>query len=176
MRLTDVSRASAHELLGDFMNYMMRHSLEAWKADDPRFLSVINFQLDKPFYGENFISDAIDHISKQLTRLDCYLEKGDAADASNCMIVLCLKINVMLTRMLTAQLQGFKAQGGFTENMTVERLEARKTHASSEGAPTCPQCGKPMFRRMQKKGEKQGREFWGCSDYPTCRGIRNIEE
>ncbi|MDE6277905.1 MAG: hypothetical protein K2M06_07340 [Muribaculaceae bacterium] len=28
---------------------------------------------------------------------------------------------------------------------------------------------------MQKKGQSQGREFWGCSDYPNCNGLRNIE-
>ena len=38
----------------------------------------------------------------------------------------------------------------------------------------CPKCGKPMLRRMQKKGQQQGREFWGCSDYPRCDGIRPI--
>ncbi len=32
-----------------------------------------------------------------------------------------------------------------------------------------------MLKRMQKKGQSQGREFWGCSDYPNCNGLRNIE-
>ena len=36
MRLTDVARASSHELMGDFMNYMMRHFLTAWTTDDIR--------------------------------------------------------------------------------------------------------------------------------------------
>ncbi len=38
----------------------------------------------------------------------------------------------------------------------------------------CPKCGKPMLKRTQRKGEQQGREFWGCSDYPRCNGIRRI--
>lgn len=174
MRLTDVARASAHELMGDFMNYMMRHSLSAWASSDHRFQSVINIQLEKPVYGENFINDAITHINKQKSRFDCFLEKGNAEDASNCLVVLCLKINAMLTSMLAAQLNDFKQQGGFTENMTSERLEARKSQASISGNPTCPKCGKPMLKRMQKKGQMQGREFWGCSDYPQCNGTRHI--
>ena len=36
MRLTDVERARSHELMGDFMNYMMRHFLTAWTTDDIR--------------------------------------------------------------------------------------------------------------------------------------------
>lgn len=53
-------------------------------------------------------------------------------------------------------------------------MAARKNQAAISGAPTCPLCGKPMLKRMQKKGRMQGREFWGCSDYPNCNGIRPL--
>lgn len=173
MRLTDVARASAHELMGDFINYMMRHSITAWHTNDRRFLSVINLQLDKPAYGENFIADAIDHISRQLARFDCFLVRGGAAESANCLVVLCLKINAMLTSMLSAQLRDFKQQGGFAENLTQTRLAERQAQASAEGAPTCPQCGKPMLRRTIQRGSRQGQQFWGCSNYPNCNGTRN---
>lgn len=173
MRLTDVARASCHELLGDFMNFMMRNSLAAWSADDSRFLSVINLRLDKPEYGNNFISDAMSHISKQLSRFDCFIKEGNASDASNCLVALCLKINAMLTGMLASQLNDFKRQGGFTENLTQERLEARMELAVEEGAPQCPQCGKPMLRRTIQRGSRQGQLFWGCPDYPKCNGTRS---
>lgn len=173
MRLTDVARASSHELMGDFMNFMMRHSLAAWATDDRRFLSVINLQLDKPVYGNNFISDAMYHISKQLARFDCFLKNGSASDAANCLVALCVKVNAMLTSMLVAQLRDFKKQGGFAENLTQERIESRKELASAEGAPVCPQCGKPMLRRTIQRGSRQGQQFWGCSDYPKCNGTRN---
>lgn len=171
MRLTDVARGSVHELMGDFMNYMIRHSLKAWSADDPRFGSVFNMQLPRPQYSENFIHDAMNHILAQKSRLDTFLERGNAEDAANCLITLCLKINAMLTSMLTAQLRDFKNHGGFTENMTAERLETRRLQSVGEQAHVCPKCGKPMVRRTQIKGQMQGREFWGCSDYPKCNGI-----
>ncbi len=174
MRLTDVARASSHELMGDFMNYMMRHSLKAWSTSDQRFQSVINLQLDKPCYGENFISDAIAHISKQKSRFDCFLERGTNEDAANCLIVLCMKINAMLTAMLTAQLRDFKQQGGFAENLTQTRLEGRQEKAALEGAPKCPKCGKPMLSRTIQRGTRQGQQFWGCSDYPKCNGTRPL--
>lgn len=34
---------------------------------------------------------------------------------------------------------------------------------------SCPQCGAPMVRRKGKFGE-----FYGCSDFPRCRGTRRI--
>jgi len=36
--------------------------------------------------------------------------------------------------------------------------------------PDCWQCGAPMVTR---KSRKTG-EFWGCSEYPVCRGTRGI--
>jgi len=38
----------------------------------------------------------------------------------------------------------------------------------------CPTCGNPMVLRTAKKGDRAGTQFWGCSKYPACRGIRNI--
>lgn len=38
----------------------------------------------------------------------------------------------------------------------------------------CPQCGSRMVRRTAKQGKNQGQTFWGCSQYPACRGIRPI--
>lgn len=174
MRLTDVARASSHELMGDFMNYMMRHSLTAWTTDDIRFKTIIEFKLAKPIYSQNFIADAIAHIKSQKSLLDNYLENGTSEDSANCLIVLCMKINTMLTSMLTAQLRDFKENGGFTETLTQERLETRRAQSISEGSPKCPQCGKPMFRRTIKRGTRQGQPFWGCSAYPSCTGTIDI--
>lgn len=41
-------------------------------------------------------------------------------------------------------------------------------------APVCPSCGAVMMRRVARKGASSGREFWGCSRYPGCKGIRQI--
>lgn len=38
--------------------------------------------------------------------------------------------------------------------------------------PTCPLCGAPMVLRVARRGGGAGREFWGCSRYPTCKGTR----
>lgn len=38
----------------------------------------------------------------------------------------------------------------------------------------CPLCGKPMIKRVAKKGINSGKEFWSCSDYPKCNGTKPI--
>jgi restriction system protein len=39
---------------------------------------------------------------------------------------------------------------------------------------TCPACDSPMVKRVAKRGPNVGNEFWGCSKYPQCRGIRSL--
>ena len=46
--------------------------------------------------------------------------------------------------------------------------------AGGTPTPTCPTCHRPMVRRMAKKGEHSGKAFWGCPNYPACRGIVRI--
>ena len=40
----------------------------------------------------------------------------------------------------------------------------------------CPKCGGAMVRRVAKRGENAGSEFWGCSMFPKCRTIAPIED
>lgn len=39
----------------------------------------------------------------------------------------------------------------------------------------CPKCGSPMKVRTARTGKYAGKEFWGCSNYPRCKEIVNIE-
>lgn len=47
--------------------------------------------------------------------------------------------------------------------------------AAAERVPACPRCGKAMVRRMARQGARAGQAFWGCSDYPGCRGTVAID-
>ncbi len=40
----------------------------------------------------------------------------------------------------------------------------------------CPKCGSPMVKRVATKGANQGKEFYGCSNFPKCRFIININQ
>lgn len=39
----------------------------------------------------------------------------------------------------------------------------------------CPKCGGVMVTRKATKGPNAGKEFYGCSNYPRCRCIINIQ-
>ncbi|MDD4649010.1 MAG: DUF2726 domain-containing protein [Desulfoplanes sp.] len=51
------------------------------------------------------------------------------------------------------------------------RMDDAKSTPEHQDAPRCPKCSSVMVRRIIKKGEKAGEEFWGCSTYPKCRGV-----
>lgn len=38
-------------------------------------------------------------------------------------------------------------------------------------APLCPLCSSTMIERTAKKGIYAGSKFWGCKNFPHCRGI-----
>jgi Topoisomerase DNA binding C4 zinc finger len=42
------------------------------------------------------------------------------------------------------------------------------------GSPNCPRCSLPMVKRIARRGRRRGGKFWGCSQYPVCRGTRSI--
>jgi hypothetical protein len=42
--------------------------------------------------------------------------------------------------------------------------------------PKCPKCGSDMMLRTAKNGANAGSKFWGCRNYPNCRGILKFEE
>ena len=40
--------------------------------------------------------------------------------------------------------------------------------------PQCPECGSDMVLRTARKGSNAGKQFWGCSNYPRCKAIVDI--
>lgn len=38
--------------------------------------------------------------------------------------------------------------------------------------PSCPECQALMVPRVAARGPGSGETFWGCSHYPSCRGMR----
>lgn len=42
------------------------------------------------------------------------------------------------------------------------------------GVPLCPKCGVPMVVRTVKSGEHQGKQFYGCTNYPKCREMKPL--
>ena len=47
--------------------------------------------------------------------------------------------------------------------------------AGQQPAPRCPKCDSAMILRTAKRGERAGKQFYGCSEYPKCRTIINAD-
>jgi restriction system protein len=40
--------------------------------------------------------------------------------------------------------------------------------------PACPKCGATTVLREARRGMNAGQKFWGCANYPRCRGTRPL--
>lgn len=49
-----------------------------------------------------------------------------------------------------------------------------KEKIGAEEELKCPLCGETLVLRKAKRGENVGKQFYGCSNYPKCRYIKNI--
>jgi four helix bundle suffix protein len=93
--------------------------------------------------------------------------------AAYTLINLCHRTLFLLRRQVDALGQRFLDEGGFKEHMHRCREEAR---SQAPQAPECPVCGKSMRSCTAKSGPKAGHRFWGCRDFPACKGIRELAE
>ena len=174
MKLTDVDRATLSELANDYLNWLLRHEQLPWSARSAEYAQVSAIKLDKPEYQDDVQYQSSIHILKQKHRFDAWLKQDDSFVVANCLLVLCNRLVLMISRQLESQLATFREEGGFTEGLTAERLAARTEKSRQADAPLCPLCGKPMIKRVAKKGINSGREFWSCSGYPECNGTRPV--
>ena len=175
MKLTDVARASLAELANDYLNWLLRQECIPWSVNAPEYPSVYNINIDRPTYSDDVLHMSSIHILAQKHKFDPWLKQGDSILAANCLLILCNKLILMLGRQIERQLDSFRKEGGFTEGLTTERLAFRKQQSIQTDAPVCPLCGKPMIKRVAKKGINSGKEFWSCSNYPQCNGTLNMK-
>ena len=56
-----------------------------------------------------------------------------------------------------------------------DHADKPSTASDSELPPRCPKCGSEMVLRKAKMGTTLGEQFWGCSNFPRCRGIVKYE-
>ena len=58
------------------------------------------------------------HVLKQKEHFDPWIEHGDIRCAANALLILCSRVNSMVTRYLENCMAEFNQTGGFAENMT----------------------------------------------------------
>jgi restriction system protein len=180
LRLVNVARSSLEELLLDYEDYLRQRHLQQWKADDPEALAVR--RIGQQYPGDP--SDRTGFSDEQRYALYAkWLDNENPAIRANALLCLINQANYLLDKQIAALEKQFIEDGGYSEQLATARLAERNRTQRSQAAdgalpadsiPACPECGKAMVLRTAQKGKNAGKQFWGCSGYPDCKGLRDI--
>lgn len=176
MKLTDVARASLAELKNDYEFWLISRRKLPWKVPSPEACEVLDLRLDPNPLGEgDGLHEASAYLLAQYDKFSRWLDSDDPDIVANALLLLIGRALNMLGRLKEAQGETFRKEGGFRERLTAARLETRDEQQADPDAPVCPECGKPMRKRLAKSGKNAGKPFWGCPGYPECKGTREID-
>ena len=173
MELLDVARASLCELRDDYNAWLMMQGQAPWPMESAEAQRIYGLRLDAPDYGNDINRGVCLHILAQYRKFEPELSSGDSMVRANALLILISRTLNMMDKYIKSIGEEFAENGGFRERLSTVRAEAR---AEKEGtpadAPACPQCGAPM---RQRRTRKDNRPFWGCTQYPACRGVKEYE-
>jgi len=182
LRLLNVARASLEELLLDFEDFLRHRRLPQWSPNsaEARAVRELPSKFKKDQLDQSNLTDLTDQARSELYAP--WLEHRDPAIRANAVICLIHQANFLLDQQIASLEKVFVEGGGYSEQLAAQRLAFRakkrfdQTDQSDQTDPTdlipnCPLCGKPGVLRTAKSGKNAGRQFWGCSDYPNCKGV-----
>ena len=174
IQLLDVARASLCELRDDYNKWLMMKDQAPWPIKSEEAQRIYAVRLDKPDYGDDINRGVCLHILAQYKKFEPELSSDDGVVRANTLLVLISRTLNMLDRYIKHVGDEFMAKGGFRERMTTVRSESRsRREGVPEEGPECPKCGAETRLRRTRKDNKP---FWGCSEYPACRGIVDYKE
>ena len=179
----NVARSSLEELLLDYEDFLRHRRLGQWAADAPEAIAVR--QVPRKFRaGRSDQSDLTDLTDQERWALYArWLEHHDPAVRANAVICLIHQANYLLDQQIAALEKQFVEGGGYSEQLAAARLAERNRKQAGDRSdpsdptdpiPPCPKCGKTMVLRTAKSGKSAGKQFWGCSGYPDCKGVMNV--
>ncbi len=64
--------------------------------------------------------------------------------------------------------------GRLAPSLATSREHVRNLQQARTAAPRCPRCGSAMVERTVKSGPRAGSKFLGCSKFPACRAVLQI--
>ncbi len=65
-------------------------------------------------------------------------------------------------------------KGGLPNPAPAAEMNPEPSQVTMEAAPCCPRCASVMVNRKAGKGANAGKAFWGCPNFPACRGTREV--
>jgi len=131
--------------------------------------------------------------------VDLALRRGNESILVQCKQWKTYKVGVSTVRELYGVMAAKRASGGvvvtsgvftdearsFASGKNIQLIDGSALHSLIGGvsaprlsttenaaSPACPDCQGTMVKRIAKRGASVGKEFWGCSRYPVCKGTR----
>lgn len=175
LRLLNTARAKLEELFLDYEDFLRHRRFPQWPSESAEARAVRDvpkrFMKDQP--APLALTEQTD-----LERWKLYarwLEHADPAVRANAIICLIHQANYLLDHQIDALERQCIEGGGYSEQLAAARLtERRKIKDQPDHIPPCPKCGKPLVLRTAKSGKNAGKQFWGCSAYPECKGAVEV--
>jgi len=75
-----------------------------------------------------------------------------------------------------AETSAIDAESQSETSVQVAPAKVTPADADVNQSMLCPRCGSQMILRTAKRGERAGKQFYGCSNYPQCRGVVSVED
>lgn len=173
LRLVNVARSSLEELLLDYEDYLRQRHLPQWEPEC-REASAVRAVPAAFRKGRSDLTDLSDH--ERFALYAHWLDHADPVVRANALICLIHQANYLLDHQIAA----LEEKGGYSEQLATERLRKRRedqtdpTDRTDLTPPACPKCGALTTLRTAKGGKTPGSQFWGCTDYPVCKGTLQI--
>ena len=156
----------ADSLLSRMMNetelLLMSCGCAVWSEEDERYLEMMSQRIEPSEDGADGAAVLSRAVLKERERFGRWLLAEDMSLALNGLLVLAGR----LRRLLRHERKRLAEE--------TDEAKHRALFPEAADAPSCPVCGSPMRLRTAKSGANAGSRFWGCTQYPACRGVREI--
>lgn len=185
LRQLHAARASLEELLLDAEDSLRQRRQKQWPPESPDAAAVRKAWDESPVAVTEPPALADDQRYDACAK---WLDHDDPAVRLNAMLYLIHQVNGLLDGRISdleARL-GVDAFGGdlppppaphpaaYTHQAPPPPPPVRTSQPpTGNQSPVCPECGKPMALRTAQKGKAPGRQFWGCTGYPQCKGLQH---
>ncbi len=85
-------------------------------------------------------------------------------------------INVLSQDMINMLYSKLEPYMNASNDVRIKHISDIKQKYGTDSVERCPKCGGRLVLREAKKGQYFGKKFYGCSNYPRCHYIRNLDD
>lgn len=117
--------------------------------------------------------DSTENEMLDLAKFFLSVNKSERSDYSKKYEQMAANIKLKFEEVSSADIKVIKSESVITDNESSKSVKLENDDSKSK--KICPKCGAEMVLRVAAKGPNAGNKFYGCSGFPKCRNIENVE-